>query len=41
MLKNASLPDHFMMIELNESITWWDKEYWGKEGFQEEAIALQ
>lgn len=35
------LPDHFMMIELNESITWWDKEYWGKEGFQEEAIALQ
>lgn len=35
------LPEHFMMIELNESITWWDREYWGRDGFQEEAVALQ
>lgn len=35
------LPDHFMMIELGESITWWDAHYWGKDGFHEEAIALQ
>lgn len=34
------LPDHFMLIELGELITWWDEEYWGKEGFIEEAVAL-
>ena len=35
------LPDHFMVIELGESITWWDEDYWGKDGFLEEAVALQ
>ena len=30
-----------MVIELGESITWWDEDYWGKDGFLEEAVALQ
>ena len=35
------LPDHFVLIELDRSITWWDEDYWGKDGFLEEAVALQ
>ncbi|WP_342351165.1 hypothetical protein [Corynebacterium diphtheriae] len=35
------LPNDFVTIELGESITWWDRAYWGTDGFRNEAIALQ
>ncbi|MDU0479563.1 hypothetical protein QVA66_09965 [Staphylococcus chromogenes] len=35
------LPDHLITIVLNETITWWDPNYWGAEGFRNETIAEQ
>lgn len=34
------LPDHFVTIELGDSICWWDPNYWGRDGFIESAVAL-
>lgn len=34
------LPNDFVTLELGESITWWDRDYWGRDGFIEEAVAL-
>ncbi|AKK03955.1 hypothetical protein [Corynebacterium epidermidicanis] len=33
------LPEHLITIILNETITWWDPEYWGEDGFRHETIA--
>lgn len=36
----VALPDHFVVIEPGDSITWWDPNYWGLDGFLESAVAM-
>lgn len=34
------LPEHFMQIDLSDSITWWAQSYWSREGFLEETLDI-
>jgi len=35
-----ALLDHFVIVDIRDSITWWDPTYWGHDGFTENAVAL-
>ncbi|MEJ6550332.1 hypothetical protein PQI66_12335 [Corynebacterium sp. USCH3] len=36
----VALPDHFVVVDPGDSITWWDPNYWGRDGFLESAVAM-